>query len=90
MKTLDTIAVLGIETIVIDTITRTHTAFATFEELLNAKGGYFPSIDVSVYSKAILADAYDKAQAFRGDRRRAFQYGQRASSCAASVMGYDR
>lgn len=28
----------------LDTITKSHTAFPTFQDLINAKGGFFPSI----------------------------------------------
>lgn len=58
----------------IDLIVATYTAFTSLEELLNAKGGYFPSFDVSKHLIKRMADAYDAAQAARGDSRRAFRY----------------
>ena len=50
-------------------------AFQDFFALINAKGGYRPSLDVSVAGIAELADIYDAYQAGRGDDRVAFRYG---------------
>ena len=50
-------------------------AFRDFEALVNAKGGYRPSLDISVAGIAELADIYDAYQAERGDGRVAFRYG---------------
>lgn len=58
----------------LDKLTVDHTAFPRFSDLLNAGGGYRPSLRTSVQEKLVLADAYDKAQALRGDGRRAFRF----------------
>jgi len=50
-------------------------AFQDFFALINAKGGYRPSLDISVAGIAELADIYDAYQAERGDVRLAFRYG---------------
>lgn len=52
-----------------------HTAFRDFSSLLWAEGGYRPSLDVSEPVMLQIADAYDAAQAARGDARRAYRYG---------------
>ena len=63
----------------LDTITRKHTAFTSFSELVNAAGNYRPSIYLNkgAYAdnleKTTLAMAYDDTQAARGDERRAFR-----------------
>lgn len=55
-------------------LTRGLTAFASFGAMLNADGGYRPSIHPWRSLKhALLADAYDDAQEARGDDRRAFR-----------------
>ena len=64
----------------VDKLCRTHTAFSAFDELLNAAGGYRPSIyyrhlpvfDCVRSELQYLADAYDIMQELRGDSRRAF------------------
>lgn len=61
----------------LDILVNELTAFASFEELLNAKGGYRPSFYVEYDPRfRELADAYDKAQAERGDPRRAYRGGK--------------
>ena len=61
----------------IDALTNELTAFATFEDMLNAEGGYRPSFYVEYDPRfRELADAYDKAQAERGDPRRAYRGGK--------------
>jgi len=61
------------------------TAFSSFEAMVNAEGGYRPTIrcyDERVFSAAEraelveLADAYDAFQAARGDERRAYRGSQ--------------
>jgi len=56
----------------LDKITDTRTAFNSFQELLDAPGGYFPSLRKTVAEESFLADCYDAAQTERGDSRRAF------------------
>nr|WP_321465135.1 hypothetical protein [uncultured Desulfobulbus sp.] len=59
----------------LDQLTIKHTAFPRFSDLLNAGGGYRPSLGTSSSTeKSVLADAYDKAQGLRGDRRKAFRF----------------
>lgn len=59
----------------IDQLVANNSAFASFEELLNAPG-YRPSCDMSNPAMRVIADAYDKAQEERGDERRAYRFGQ--------------
>jgi hypothetical protein len=58
----------------LDAICRYYTAFASFADLLDAPR-YRPSVDISQPDLLTLADAYDQAQAERGDDRRAYRYG---------------
>lgn len=59
----------------LDQLTVEHTAFPRFNDLLDAGGGYRPSLGTSGSTeKTVLADAYDKAQGIRGDGRRAFRF----------------
>lgn len=55
---------------------RRKTGFTDFADMLDAGGNYRPTIDVSQADLLELADAYDAAQAERGDARRAFRYGR--------------
>lgn len=65
----------------LDALTTTHTAFSSFEDLLNAGGDYRPHFDLSFGDEerkaevGALANAYDVAQAERGDSRRASVWG---------------
>jgi hypothetical protein len=51
-------------------------AFGSFLDLVDAKGGYFPSLDVSDEKRLFIADCYDEYQRARGDDRRAYRYGK--------------
>jgi hypothetical protein len=73
-------------TSVLDDLTRSLTAWPSFDAVLNAEGGYRPTLHVRPYNRShdeirraarteILADAYDAAQASRGDHRRAYRGG---------------
>lgn len=70
----------------LDAMTADLTAFPTFRALLEAPGGYRPTLWTARRDcdddgqareqdgpKRALADAYDQAQANRGDRRRAYR-----------------
>lgn len=57
-----------------DDLTASHTAFESFTALLNAGGGYHPSLNLAIPGQRALADLYDDAQRRRGDPRRAFTY----------------
>lgn len=65
----------------LDALTRRLTAFDCFHDLLHAQGGYRPSLRCisgcpagkNIPELTRLADAYDQAQAQRGDPRRAFR-----------------
>lgn len=64
----------------LDALTLHHTAFRSFRDLLEAPGGYCPSLRTESAILADhhrelikLADAYDAAQAERRDRRRAIR-----------------
>jgi hypothetical protein len=50
----------------LDVLTQEQTTFTSFWDLVNAKGGFRPTLACTA-----LADAYDEAQAGRGDARRA-------------------
>ena len=58
-------------------LTQKHTAFGSFRGLLDALGGYHPSLICSDpehgAERTDLADQYDAAQARRGDPRRALR-----------------
>lgn len=58
---------------VLDCITRDLHVARSFDGLLNSPGNYRPTIDVRKTAGLMLADAYDAAQAARGDGRRAFR-----------------
>lgn len=65
-----------------DKITRTRTGFDGFADMLDAQGGYFPSLHASSRNTdqeereelRTLANLYDRAQAARADNRRAYRY----------------
>jgi hypothetical protein len=64
----------------LDLLTQQYTAFRSFAAMLDAVGGFFPSLRTVSSSPAAecrelteLADAYDAEQAARGDSRRAFR-----------------
>lgn len=61
------------DTTKLDALTRELTAFDSFEAMLNAAGNYRPSIYPRDYKHVELAEAYDVAQAARGDERRAYR-----------------
>lgn len=56
-------------------LTRAHTAFGSFRQLVDAPGGYSPSLICSApehgADRSELADSYDTIQQRRGDPRRA-------------------
>jgi hypothetical protein len=48
--------------------------FASFDALLKAEGGYYPTMRIDLDWRMLpLADAYDAAQEKNGDKRRAFR-----------------
>ena len=56
-----------------DQLVRKYTGFEDMEELLNAKGGYYPSFQVDNSEIDQLANIYDAYQYARGDTRRALR-----------------
>jgi len=71
---------------VLDNLTLDLTAWSSFDAMLNAAGDYRPTLHVRPYNRShdeirraarteVLADAYDAAQAARGDHRRAYRGG---------------
>ena len=63
-----------LKTAPLDELVREVSGFASFQDLLDAKGGYEPTMRISENPRlAELADAYDTAQAERGDDRRAYR-----------------
>lgn len=60
--------VIVLEQGALDAMTRLETAFPSFAAMLDAKGGFRPTL-----ADPVLADAYDVAQDARGDRRMAFR-----------------
>ncbi len=56
-----------------DLLVRKITAFKSMDDLLNAKGGYRPSLTKKDEETQRLADSYDAYQEARGDSRRAFR-----------------
>ena len=59
----------------VDTLTAKHTAFSCFRDLIEAKGGYFPSLNVANPERLLIADTYDVCQAKLGDPRRICRWG---------------
>ncbi len=57
-----------------DELASRHTAFTDSLDLVNAAGGFWPSLDVSYPECKELADLYDAYQEHRGDHRRAHRY----------------
>ncbi len=57
-----------------DALTNDFTAFLSFAELVQAPGGYRPSINIRKKGRKRLADLYDQEQAYRGDSRRAHRF----------------
>lgn len=57
-----------------DELTRMETSFDDFDALLDAGGGYRPSLDTTHPRRAELADLYDEAQKARRDNRRAHRW----------------
>ena len=58
----------------VDDLIAHNSGFSSLDDMLNARGGYRPSCDVSRLEMELIADAYDAAQTARGDERRAFRY----------------
>lgn len=58
----------------VDQLIARRTGFSSLNDMLNARGGYRPSCDVSDPDMHMIANAYDVAQTARGDERRAFRY----------------
>ncbi len=63
---------------ILDWYTRRLTGFDTFRDMLNAERGYYPTmlynaLNPREWRTEALADAYDEAQARRGDSRRAYR-----------------
>lgn len=57
-----------------DRLTRKHTGFDTFAQMINSEASYRPTLRPKLHSAyRILADAYDLAQAMRGDPRRCYR-----------------
>ena len=74
-----------------DTLTIENTAFSTFDQLLNAKGNYRPSLTRAYPATRELGRIYDAAQIARGDDRRAFMYGNPArKGSIIDPANYDR
>ena len=65
---------MSIDTLKLDHLLRQHTAFDSVAHLLDARGNYRPTIELSDYGRLQLAAEYDKLQAERGDPRRAYTY----------------
>lgn len=57
-----------------DQLAAKHTAFDSMDSLINAPGGYAPSLNVGHKEIRLLADQYDFIQSGLGDPRRAFRY----------------
>lgn len=63
----------------IDSITKTHTAFNSFADLVSSKGGYQPSFYLSGKSAesqaelVFLANAFDHFFKLSGENRRAYR-----------------
>ena len=62
----------------IDLFVAHNTGFIDMWSMVEAKGGYRPSIDCTDSEREFMADVYDASQAARNDDRRAFRYGSAA------------
>jgi hypothetical protein len=62
----------------LDRITRQQTAFPRFEDMLDAKGHYSPTLELSNWDRVTLAIEYNKEQERREDDRRAYTYRNQA------------
>ncbi len=68
-----------IQPLTTDELTAKYTSFENMKSLLNAEGGYRPSIQVNStegqehFDLWVLAQTYDLEQKLRGDERRAFR-----------------
>lgn len=59
---------------ILDWIVAEVSAYPSFDALLDASGGYYPTMRIDVDWRMLpLADAYDAGQEDRADRRRAFR-----------------
>lgn len=68
----------------LDGLTAQLTAFTSFSEMVNAPGGYRPTIQPRYGREYLdLADGYDAFQAARGDDRRAYRGGHGPASIVA-------
>jgi hypothetical protein len=74
-----------LDSVTLDVVTRDLTAFPTFSEMVNAQGGYRPTIREETALHILLANAYDKYQTNRGDSRRAHRGSRPAAKTAAEV-----
>ena len=68
--------------IMADAFTIKHTAFNSFQEMLDAAGGYFPTLETESgtkesHERQFLANMYDEAQVSRGDSRKAYRWGKK-------------
>lgn len=59
-----------------DVLTRVHSAFKSFSDLLTCHRNYRPTLCRDLPETRELAALYDAAQEMRGDHRRAFMSGQ--------------
>jgi hypothetical protein len=70
----------------LDQVVQEQSAFKSFDDLVKARGGYTPSIDVSDHEghedRLALADAYDADMILHDDPRRAYRYGSTADNSA--------
>jgi hypothetical protein len=70
----------------LDQVTQEQSAFGSFDDLVKARGGYVPSIDVSDEpgheDRLVLADAYDSHMELHSDPRRAYRYGSQIDNLA--------
>ena len=57
-----------------DQLAKKLTAFDSMDALINAAGGYFPSLNVASKDGKTLADHYDFIQQALGDPRRVARY----------------
>ena len=81
------------QTQIADKLTQQFTAYDTFNELLNAKGGFYPSLPFYLQKTQRrrremlrLVDLYNEAQKERGDERRAFTGTTEISKTTANAI----
>jgi len=78
----------------LDELVREQSAFVSFTDLINAKGGYVPSLECGCEEgfedRITIADAYDDAMIMIGSSKRAFRYGNEVDKLYPYKFNFDK